>query len=238
MRPLGLIGGSGMRRRSFLGPGKEVEVKTPYGDPSGPILVTQVANTAVLFLPRHGVGKPLPPHRINHRANLWALKESGVRSVLATSSVGSLKKDIRPGTLLSPDDYLSPWHLVTYYDAEARHVTPGLDADLRRRLLEAGARERLRVRDGGTYVQTLGPRLETRAEIRMLAQFGDVVGMTMASEATLAKELGLRYAALCSVDNYAHGLSEKPVSFDRIRRDQRRNEERVRKVLLRALGSK
>ena len=211
-------------------------METPYGKPSGPIWVASVGKTPVLFLPRHGVGKPTPPHRINHRANLWALKASGARGVLATSSVGSLKKAIRPGTLLVPDDYLALWHLVTYHDTEARHVTPGLDGGLRRKLLDAAKKTRSKARDSGTYVQTLGPRLETPAEIRMLAQFGDVVGMTMASEATLARELGLAYAALCSVDNYAHGLSEKPLSFAQIKSDQRRNEERVRQVLLTALG--
>jgi 5'-methylthioadenosine phosphorylase len=237
VRPLGLIGGSGLRRRGFLGPGKEVEVESPFGKPSGPLLVTQVGGTDILFLPRHGAGRLLPPHRINHRANLWALKESGALEVVATSSVGSLKRSIRAGTLLVPDDYLAPWHVATYHDEEARHVTPRLDERLRARLVRGAREGGLRARDGGTYVQTMGPRLETRAEVRMLAQFGDVVGMTMASEATLAAELGLRYAALCSVDNYAHGVAEKPVTFAQIRASQRRNEAKVARVLARVFAS-
>jgi len=213
-------------------------MKTPYGKPSGPLLVSHVGKTSVLFLSRHGTGKPVPPHRINHRANLWALRESGARTVISSASVGSLKKDIRPGTLLVPDDYLAPWHQVTYHEEEARHVTPGFDASLRAKLLEAAERVHLKVRDGGTYVQTLGPRLETPAEVRMIAQFGDVVGMTMAAEATLARELGLKYAALCSVDNYAHGITDHPLTFAHIKAEQKKNEERVRRVLLQALRGK
>jgi len=238
VRPLGLIGGSGLRRKGFLGPGKEVDVKTPHGPPSGPLWIGQVGRTAVAFLPRHGAGRPIPPHRINHRANLWALHSAGARSVFSTASVGSLKREIRPGTLVVPDDYFAPWQLVTFHDVEAKHVTPRLDPALRDRLLDAARRARVKALDGGTYVQTVGPRLETRAEIRMFRNFGDVVGMTMAPEATLAAELGLRYAALCSVDNYAHGVTAVPTTFAGIRQEQRRNEERVRAVLLEAFAGR
>lgn len=183
------------------------------------------------YVVRHGPDHRIPPHRVNHRANLWALKEVGVSGVVGTSSVGSLKKEIPPGTLVVPDDYLAPWAVPTYHDEEVVHITPSLDAELRRRLVEAARGEGATVRDGGVYVQTRGPRLETKAEIRFLREFGDIVGMTMAEEATLARELDLPYASLCAVDNYGHGIRAEALNYEDIRRFQDRNAEVVRGVL-------
>lgn len=183
------------------------------------------------FLARHGPHHKIPPHRVNHRANIWALKESGVEEVVSTSSVGSLRLDIKPGELVIPDDYLCPWSIPSYYDDQAIHVTPELDADLRRALLRATQEAGVRAHDGGVYVQTTGPRLETKAEIRMMQQFGDVVGMTVAAEATLSRELDLPYASLCTVDNYCHGLVDSPLVYDEIVKVQRSNAVVLRKVL-------
>lgn len=232
MKPrFGIVGGSGLSRAGLLEGAEARKVPTPYGDPSGRLEVGTWVGAGVAFLSRHGPRHAIPPHQVNHKANLWALKEQGVEGVVATSSVGSLDRDLGPGTLVVPDDYLCPWERVTYFDAEVVHVTPGLDPDLRRGLVEAGRREGLEVRDGGVYVQTRGPRLETRAEIRFLAGLGDLVGMTMASEATLAREIGLPYASLCSVDNYAHGLVEGPLTYEEIQRVQAQNADTVRRVL-------
>src|SRR5205823_2022004 len=130
--------------------------------------------------------------KLNHRANLWALKEVGASHIIGTSSTGSLKKTIHPGTFVVPDDFVAFWNIPTFVDDRVVHSTPSLDAALRRALVAAAKESGASVKDGGSYVQTTGPRLETRAEIAFFQKVGDVVGMTMASEATLACGLGKR----------------------------------------------
>ena len=149
------------------------------------------------------------------------MKEAGADRILATSSVGSLKVPIRPGTFVVPHDFVAFWNIPTYFDEEVKHVTPSIDEGLRKVLLAAARPVKARAAPKGVYVQATGPRLETKAEIAFFKTLGDVVGMTVASEATLASELGIRYAALCSVDNYAHGLTAKPVTFREIQAMQK-----------------
>ncbi len=180
---------------------------------------------------RHGPGHTIPPHHINHKANLHAMKDAEVDRVVSTSSVGSLKKHIRPGGLIVPDDYICPWEIPTY-DEGVIHVTPQLDPSLRLLLLEAARATGVPVHERGVYVQTAGPRLETKAEVRMFREFGDVVGMTMASEATLARELDLPYASLCTVDNYCHGIVDEPLTHDQIVAGQHENAQALKRALL------
>lgn len=236
MRPrVGIIGGSGLSRSGLLEDVEELQVETPYGPPSGPLEVGRAGDTPVAFLPRHGPDRAVPPHRVNHRANLWALKEREVEEVVGTSSVGSLTRALAPGSFVVPDDYFSPWQVVTFHDEAVVHVTPGLDEGVRSRLIEAGRAADVVLHETGVYVQTRGPRLETRAEIRFLQEVGTVVGMTMASEATLAREASVPYASLCSVDNYAHGLQDEPLAYADIRRVQEKNATAARRILRRFL---
>jgi 5'-methylthioadenosine phosphorylase len=193
-------------------------------------------DTTIVFLARHGGEHRIPPHRLNHRANLWALKELGATAILATASTGSLKKTIRPGSFVVPDDFVAFWTIPTFHEDDVVHATPGLDARLRDALTSAAKATGASVRSRGVYVQTSGPRLETPAEVRHFATLGDVVGMTMASEATLAGELGLPYAAVCSVDNYCNGLVERPLTFEQIRATQAKNADALRRILEHALG--
>ena len=234
-RIIGVIGGSGLYDPAVFGRGDSRRVDTPYGPPSDTITLVPVRDLRVAFLPRHGTGEDIPPHRLNHGANLWALRKLGAEAVLATSSTGSLKPAIRPGTFVVPHDYLSPWGIPTIPADGVAHVTPELDDRLRKALTAAARKAGATVRPRGVYVQSLGPRLETKAEIAMFSKLGDVVGMTMASEATIAADLGLRYASLCSVDNYAHGIARAAVSFAAIRETQRKNADRVRGILRGAL---
>ncbi len=208
-----------------------VRVSTPYGEPSSPLERGVVVGKEVVFLARHGPDHSIPPHSVNHRANVWAMKEEGVEALLGTSSVGSLHQETRPGHLVIPGDYLCPWDIPTYHDEEVLHVTPELDPNLRARLADAAHAVGATAHAGGVYIQTIGPRLETKAEIRLFRQFGSVVGMTMASEATLARELGIPYASVCTVDNYCHGVVEEPLSYDRIVAVQEKNAEVLRSVL-------
>jgi len=238
---LAVIGGSGLYDLEALKGATSRTLETPYGPPSSPLRVGRVGRLEVAFLARHGVGHVIPPHRVNHRANLWALREVGARSVLGTSSVGSLKKEIRPGDLAVPHDFLSLWDLPTFHDDKVVHVTPMLDEPMRTAIVAVARRLKANVRGRAVYAQTRGPRLETKAEIRLLRDYADVVGMTMASEATLAAEIGVAYASLCTVDNYAHGITAKPLAYEDIVKTQRENARKVTGLmpaLLPALAAK
>lgn len=170
-----------------------------------------------LFLPRHGLNLHLPPHKLNHAANLSALKKLGADMAIAVCSVGSLKRRITPAHYLVPDDFIGLWSCATVFDKGPRHITPGLDDNLRNTIIRCVKKLQLPLKTSGVYFQTTGPRLETKAEIRFLAKFADVVGMTMASEATVAKELELPYAALCVVDNFANGVAATPLTLKQIK---------------------
>lgn len=191
-----------------------------------------------VFLQRHGKGSCVPPHKINHRENILSLKKSGCEAIIGVNSVGSLKKEIAPGSIVIPDDYINLKNIQTYYDLEVKHITPGLDENLRQEIIDAAGKINAAVVENGVYIQTIGPRLETKAEINMLKNYGDVVGMTMANEATLARELGLKYASICSVDNYAHGISKEEVTFENICAAQKKNREKIVKILNELLGKK
>ncbi|MFH1403177.1 MAG: MTAP family purine nucleoside phosphorylase [Candidatus Altiarchaeota archaeon] len=204
---IGVIGGTGLKHNMLVGDADPVEVETPYGTVS-----LRMADD-FCFLPRHGLGHETPPHRIEHRANLKALESVGVADVIGVSSVGGLREEFRPGSIVVPSDYIDFSSHVTFFDGEVRHVTPGFDGELRGRIISASARAGVKVTDGGVYVQTRGPRLETKAEVAFLGGFADVVGMTVGSEATLAGELGLKYACVCSVDNYANGVGGGRLDF-------------------------
>jgi 5'-methylthioadenosine phosphorylase len=171
-----------------------------------------------VFIPRHGQdpSRHILPHEINHRANLTALKDLCVKEVISINSTGSLNKKLQPGMLVVPDDYILLKEPSSTISDRAVHLTPRLDEEVRQRLILTARQVSVDVADGGTYWQATGPRLETRAEIRMMANFADIVGMTMASEAVIAQELGLQYGALCSVDNFAHGLVDNTLTMEEI----------------------
>jgi 5'-methylthioadenosine phosphorylase len=201
-----VVGGSGFY--SFLHCPEEVSVSTPYGEPSAPVAVGTVGERTVAFLPRHGAGHEHPPHRINYRANLWALASLGVRQVFAPCAVGGLQPATGPGTLVVPDQLVdrTSGREQTYVERGAAHV-PFADPycpDLRAGLL-ASAPE---VVDGGTMVVIEGPRFSTRAESRWYAAQGwSLVNMTGHPEAVLARELGLCYAAIALVTDVDAGVA-------------------------------
>lgn len=232
MQPLGIIAGTIALHPSLFGDLEEEQVETAFGE------ATVFRSAEVVFIARHGKdpGCHILPHRINHRANLAALKALDVREVLGIHSTGSLKRRLRPGTLVVPDDYLMPSPGPTVITDQAVHITPALSEDVRRKCLQAARKCRCPVTDGGIYWQTAGPRLETRAEIAMMSRFADLVGMTMASEAILAQELSLPFASLCSVDNYAHGIETRGLTLERIHLQARRSSERILRILERYLS--
>ncbi len=228
MKPLGVISGTVLLQgKGIFTDLREETVETPFGR------AMVFRSVRVAFILRHGKDRHILPHLINHQANLQALKDLGVEEVLGVNSTGSLKRRLTPGTLVVPDDYLMPTAGPTIFREKPVHITPALHAEVRRRLLEAARDCAIEAVDGGIYWQTTGPRLETRAEIAMMSQFADLVGMTMASEAIIAQELELPYASLCSVDNYAHGLEEKELTMDKILWHARRNAETILQILTR-----
>jgi 5'-methylthioadenosine phosphorylase len=173
----------------------------------------------VIVIRRHGEDGYRPPHRIPHHAHVLALEAMGVHTVVGFASVGALHERLRPGDVLIPDDYLSLAPPPTFATDEYLHIVPALDSDVRTLLLEAARTVALthtalrHVHDGGVYAETRGPRFETKAEIRMLAQHADIVGMTAASEATLCQERSLNYAVLCTIDNWANGVGRTPLTI-------------------------
>lgn len=184
-----------------------------------------------LTLPRHGEGEYVLPHRIDHVANMRTLVEAGCDRVLALSSVGGLRRALGPGSLLCPDDFIAlDAAPLTALSGPAAHIVPGFDREWRERVV-ATLRDAADVIDGGVYWQANGPRFETPAEIRMIAPHADVIGMTVATESTVAAELGLSYMALCVVDNLASGIGDEPLALEQIEANRERDRERLGALL-------
>lgn len=221
-----VIGGSGLSHLANLSVTRREVVRTPFGEPSSALVFGRIGDVDVVFLARHGQGHVIPPHRVNYRANLWALHSVGVKRVIAVASVGGIRSDHLPGVLVVPDqiiDYTSG-RATTFFDGHDQKVvhadfTQPYAANLREELLKACAAVVVPVVDGGVYAAVSGPRLETAAEINRLERDGaTMVGMTGMPEAALARELDLEYAAVAVVANFAAGRGEsrEAVSLDQI----------------------
>ena len=210
---LAIIGGSGMSRLADLEDARRQVIRTPYGEASGALTFGKLNAHDVAFIARHGYGHTIPPHAVNYRANIWALASQGVHQIISIASVGGIRADLAPGNLAVPSQVIDYTYGrdSTFFDGEdgfVRHIdfTHPYCPVLRAKLLKACERAKLPVVDGGVYAVTQGPRLETAAEIERLARDGaDIVGMTGMPEAVLARELGLSYAALAVVVNWAAG---------------------------------
>jgi 5'-methylthioinosine phosphorylase len=222
---LAIIGGSGLYKFPGLENVERRTVDTPYGPASGDIMIGDFAGKRIAFLARHGESHTLPPHRVNYRANVWALHKQGARRVVGVNAVGGIRGDMGPRVIVVPDQLIDYTHgrYTSYCDvegAEVRHIdfSEPYTGSLRRQLLTAARKAGVDVLDGGCYGVTQGPRLETRAEIARLRRDGcDLVGMTGMPEAVLARELGLEYACLALVANYAAGCGdEAEISIEEI----------------------
>ncbi len=231
-----VIGGSGFY--SFLDNAKQVAVETPYGEPSADIAIGSVADIPVVFLPRHGVGHALPPHRINYRANMWALRSLGVRQVLAPCAVGGLRPEVRPGDIVLPDQLVdrTQGRAQTYVEAGAAHAPfadpycPALTRSV------AAADGTIRV--GGTMVVVEGPRFSTRAESRHYAAQGwSLINMTGHPEAVLAREMLMCYLSIALVTDMDAGVEAgEGVDQARVFAMFAENLERLKEFLARAIA--
>ena len=234
---LGLVGGTGLTELDDSY--ETLDIETPFGVPSDPIRVVQTEPVRLLFLPRHGSPHRYPPHRINYRANMWALKEAGADHVLAVSAVGGISDGYSPGTLVVSDQLVDfTWGREhTYHDSPELalvHVdfTHPYAGPLRNRLLEAAGRAGVGVVDGGCIGVFQGPRLESAGEIRMAGNAGcDMAGMTSLPEAGLARELGLDYAGLAVVSNWGAGVHGELISEEDIAETLKEPMARVRAIL-------
>ena len=238
---LAIIGGSGLTHLTNLNVSHREIMRTPFGEASGPLTIGELKHQRAIFLARHGYGHTIPPHEVNYRANIWALKEKGATAIIAVAAVGSIRPDLKPGDIVLPDQIIDyTWgRRHTFHEGEnctVTHIdfTEPFDSKLRHILLDAAITAGVPVKAGATYGTTQGPRLETAAEITRMERDGcDVVGMTGMPEAALAREICLPYAAINVVANYGAGRgdSEHGIAFDAIHAVLDQTMQQVRQLL-------
>jgi len=258
---LAVIGGSGLYSVEGIKVLDEINVKTPFGEPSSPIVKAEYRGKTVFFLARHGRGHAFPPHLVPYRANLWALKELGVKYVIGVNAVGGINRLLRPGDFVIVDQFLdfTKSRTQTFYEGkfspdytyggEEKHkkllsekkvvhidVSEPFCPTLRGILADILTDKGFRFFERGTYVATEGPRLETAAEIKAFSLLGgDVVGMTMVPEVVLARELQLHYAGLCLVTNPAAGIAGYRLTSEEVVQMVKQKEEQIKEVILSAV---
>lgn len=218
---LAIIGGTGLTQMQGLTVVASHQMATPWGEPSADVVKGELAGRPVLFLARHGHPHRIPPHKVNYRANLWALKEAGATAIVAVNAVGGIHPDCEPAGLMIPDQIVDYTYgrEHTYFADDLDTVTHidfswPYDEPLRQLIVQQAEALGLAVLTEGTYAATQGPRLETAAEIKRLANDGcDIVGMTGMPEAALARELALPYACIALVVNMAAGLTDEIITM-------------------------
>ncbi|MDD5590042.1 MAG: MTAP family purine nucleoside phosphorylase [Candidatus Portnoybacteria bacterium] len=216
------IGGTSLFESDLFGDFKKIEKRNKFGK----VAFFQKSN--LFFIQRHLGGAP--PHRINLKAYFQALEDLGVKKIISICSVGCLKKNIKIPAMMVPHDFIGFWNIPTFFDNEICHSAPGLSGELRKEIISAAKSEKVKIIPKGIYFQASGPRIETPAEVKIISKFGNVVGMTFASEATLACEKNIEIAAICTVDNYANGL-KGGVNYDIVKAGARKNKENLEKIL-------
>lgn len=243
MAELAIIGGTGLTRLKNLEIDRREVMHTPFGEPSGALTFGRMCGHEVIFLARHGYSHTIPPHKVNYRANLWALREHGITQVIAVCAVGGIREDIVPASLVVPDQVIDyTWSRNhTFFEQDLARVThidftrPYCE-DMRQVLIRAAGKAGVGISSGGTYGANQGPRLETAAEIDRMERDGcDMVGMTGMPEAALARELELCYAALAVSANAAAGRGPEPISMEIIESSLQDGMDKVRAVLEQAI---
>ncbi len=239
MTTLAIVGGTGLTTLDGLTISEHKYVETPFGEPSSPLLIGEYEDKDVIFLPRHGQAHTIAPHRVNYRANMWALYALGVENIIAIAAVGAIDSNLEPGTLAVPDqliDYTYGREQSFYSDdfTADRHLdfTQPYNQVLRKEILASAVRQQITIADGGTYGATQGPRLETAAEIKRLAQDGcSMVGMTGMPEAYLARELDMAYACCAVMANWAAGMTDNEIEMAEIEQVLNKGMKQVKQIL-------
>lgn len=239
MTKIAIIGGTGLTTINGLEiTGREI-IQTPFGEPSGPLVQGIFSGKKVYFLPRHGGGHTIPPHKINYRANIWALKSVGIEKVISVNAVGGIRDDMQPGTLIIPDQVIdyTVSRTNTFFEEGLKKVvhidfTDPFCEELRQSIINAAQSNSINIIKEGTYAATQGPRLETAAEINRLEKDGcDLVGMTCMPEAALAREKELCYASISVVANLAAGRGTGTLTMAVIEKNLNDGMIQVRKLL-------
>ncbi len=234
---IAIIGGTGVYDPEILEDLKEVKIYTPYGSTSDLITLGSFGGRNIAFLPRHGRGHRIPPHAVNYRANIWALKTLGVEQIIASNAVGSLREDYKPGEFVVPEQFVDRTRKRkdTFYEggrlchiSAADPICPELHDVIVNYIRKTG----LQVHPKGTYVCIEGPRFSTRAESRLFRQWGcDIIGMTLYPECILAREAEICYATIAMVTDY-DVWAEKPVSSDEVVKTMNQNSANFRKIIM------
>jgi len=237
---IGIIGGTGVYDQENFENVKEIKVFTPFGETSDLVSVGFYRNVRVAFIPRHGRNHTIPPHRVNYRANVWALKQLGVKRVIASSAVGSLREDYEPGNFVIPDQLIdrTKKRLDTFYEGgQTCHISTAdpFCQQLRLFFIEFAQRLGLNVKTSGTYVCIEGPRFSTKAESRLFRMWkADIIGMTIYPECVLAREAELCYVPISMVTDY-DVWAEKPVSTKEVVKTMGKNNENFKKLIMEAI---
>jgi 5'-methylthioadenosine phosphorylase len=235
---IGIIGGTGIYEAKNAEEIRKDAVKTPYGE-TPEIKIVSFEGKEVAFLPRHGKSHNVPPHKINYRANIFALKEIGVKRIISTNSVGSMNETLSPGDVVVPRDFLdfTKGRKSTFYDDRVVHVdfSHPYCPEIRNALIKA-ADIKAKVFPTGVYACTQGPRFETPAEVKMIKNLGgDIVGMTGVPEVVLAREMEICYGSLCIVANFAAGIKEDKLTAIEVKDIVKKNEEMLGEIIARAV---
>jgi len=229
-----IIGGSGLEDPHFFKKIDQIKIKTPFGEPSAPITINDFHSKKVAFLSRHGLKHNLPPHRVNSKANIWALKELGVERIIGICAVGSLQKEYKPGDIVISDQLIdfTKKRDGTFYDSLTVHVSLAdpFCPELRKLFYQEAKKLKIPVHEKGTYCCIEGPRFSTRAESKFFRNFADIIGMTLMPEAALAREMEICYLSLAMVTDY-DVWQEHPVNFEEIVATMRKNLEKIKNIL-------
>ena len=243
MKKIAIVGGTGLSALDNLEIIRSEAMSTPFGKPSADLNIGQINNKEVIFLARHGHSHNIPPHKVNYRANLWALNELGVDAIIAVNAVGGIRDDMSPGSLVLPDqiiDYTSS-RINTFFEEDLNDVTHidfsyPYSESIRKIIFDSAEKQSIQLIDSAVYAATEGPRLETAAEIQRLKRDGcDIVGMTGMPEAALARELEIDYASICVNANWAAGLSDELITMQAIEKNITEGMEQVRQLILQIL---
>ncbi len=233
MTYIGIIGGSGLY--NIMDNKELMNIDTPYGNTSDKIEVGKINNIDVAFLPRHGKKHTIPPHKVNYKANIFALHKLGVERIIGLNAVGSLNEDYHPGDIVIPDQFIdfTKRRDLTYYDGPDVYHTSMADpfcSDINKKAYETGKKLNYRIHDTGSYLCIEGPRFSTRSESKMFKNFADIIGMTLVPEINLAAELSLCYGMIATVTDY-DAWSTKPVEVSDVINIMKESEEKVSNML-------
>jgi 5'-methylthioadenosine phosphorylase len=239
---LAIIGGTGIYDPKLFHESKEIKVSTPYGSPSPFMSIWQHNGKSVAFIPRHGRDHSIPPHKINYRANIFALKQVGVERIISVSSVGSLRENLKPGGFAFPDQFIDRTknRADTFFEgAQVAHVSSAdpFCPQIRNALSDSAKEMRLERSTEATYVCIEGPRFSTRSESKLFRQWGaDIVGMTLYPECILAREAQICYASISMITDY-DVWADKPVTAAEVSETMRKNVENAKRLVLSVIDS-